>query len=443
MSNVAFRLLWCFVLVLPLDVLADLPVVGSIPRLVGLVASTVGILYILARGSVRPLPWFHVFAVLFVLWAGVSSFWSIDPETTRTRFLTYLQLVVLVWLIWEIAWSPERGRGLLQAYVLGACVAAVATIHNYVLGVGGAVSGFLMGLGGKGETVRFVGLNQDPNELGVILALGLPMAWYISLSHPQRRLRWMWALYLPLAFTGILLTASRGAFLAALVALTIIPWTQRHLRLYTKAALYALTVGSLALASSLVPETSLDRIRSTRADIEAGFFGGRIHIWRAGLEVAREHPLVGVGAGAFQAAVAAKLPREMASHQTFLEILVEQGIVGLFLFLTMVAAAIMPLRDLPPLQRRLWIVLLASLAVGSLSLHLGYRKYFWFVLGLLAPQVAQRPLLRSHPRGRAPQAGAGPGVSRAAERTAGSDHHPSHGAGDVGAARQMVRSPTG
>jgi O-antigen ligase len=390
MSNVAFYALWCFVLVLPLDVLADLPVVGSIPRLVGLVASTVGILHILARRSVRPLTWFHVFAVLFVLWAGVSSVWSIDPETTRARFITYLQLVVLVWLVWEIAWSPERGRRLLQAYVLGACVAAVATIHNYVLGEGGLVSGFLMDVGGKGETVRFIGLNQDPNELGLILALGLPMAWYLSLSHPQRRLRWMWALYLPLAFTGILLTASRGAVLAALVGLTIIPWTQRHLRLRTKAALYALAICSLALASSLVPETSLDRIRSTRADLEAGFFGGRIHIWRAGLEVAREHPLVGVGAGAFPAAVASKLPWGRSSHQTLLEILVEQGIVGLLLFLTMVAAAIKPLRHLPPLERRLWIVLLASLAVGSLSLHVGYRKYSWFVLGLLAPQVAQR-----------------------------------------------------
>ena len=108
LSKAAFTCLWCFILVVPWDALTDLPIVGSLPRLVGIVASAVGGLYILARGRVRPLSWFHVLAVLFVLWTGASTFWSIDPEATRTRFLTYLQLVVLVWLIWEIGWSPER-----------------------------------------------------------------------------------------------------------------------------------------------------------------------------------------------------------------------------------------------------------------------------------------------------------------------------------------------
>src|SRR6266566_9947600 len=70
MSNAAFWVLWCFVFVLPWDVLTKLPVVGSIPRLVGLAASAVGVVYILARRRVRPLSWFHMFAVLFVLWAG-------------------------------------------------------------------------------------------------------------------------------------------------------------------------------------------------------------------------------------------------------------------------------------------------------------------------------------------------------------------------------------
>jgi O-antigen ligase len=384
MSQAAFYALWGFVFVLPWDPLANLPVVGSIPRIVGLVASAAGMLHILARRRVRPLSWFHVFAVLFVLWAGVSTFWSIDPDATRLRFITYLQLLVLVWLLWEIAWSPERQRALLQAYVLGVCVAAVATIHNYL-------SGDPWLSQGTWETTRFVALEQDPNELGVILALGLPMAWYLGLAQAQRGATWVWRLYMPLGITGILLTASRGAFLSALVALVIVPWTLGRVRLRTKVVLYALAVGSLMLATSFVPEASLERIQSTRADIEAGYFGGRIHTWMAGLEVAREHPLAGVGAGGFGAAVAPTLHEAMASHQTYLEILVEQGIVGLLLFLALVAAVITPLRYLPPLERRLWIVLLASLAVGSMSLHLGHRKQSWFVMGLLAAQVALRP----------------------------------------------------
>src|SRR5438874_9072537 len=156
MGKAAYGALWCFVLVLPWDVFVNLPVVGSIPRIVGLVASAGGVLYVLARRSLTPVSWFHRFAALCVLWAGVSSFWSIDPEATRTRVITYLQLVVLVWLIWEIAWSSARQRALFQAYVVGASVAALVTIHNFLSGPLGAESGI----------ARFTALNQDANELG-------------------------------------------------------------------------------------------------------------------------------------------------------------------------------------------------------------------------------------------------------------------------------------
>jgi len=383
MSKAAFWSLWCFVLVLPWDALPPLPVVGSIPRLVGLAASAVGVLYIVVRRRVRPLSWFHLFAMLFVLWAGATSFWSVDPEATQTVFLTYLQLLVLVWLISEIAWSPDRQRALLRAYVLGASVAALVTIHNYLSGV--TIAGFHVGV----NAVRFTALNQDVNELGLTLALGLPMAWYVSLSQPYRRSAWLWRLYFLLGMTAILLTASRGSVLAGLVGLSIIPWTLGRLRLRSKAALYALAAGSLVLASNVVPQAALTRIASTGADIEAGYFGGRSTIWRAGVEVAREHPLVGVGTGAFEAAVEPTLHGPWAAHNVFLSILVEDGLVGLFLFVAMIMATLAPLPHLPREQRRFSIVLLLALTVGSMSLSWGNRKQFWFVLGVLAVQVAE------------------------------------------------------
>src|SRR5207247_4723877 len=49
MSNAAFWSLWCFVFVLPWDKFILMPVLGSIPRLVGLAASAVGVVPVLAR----------------------------------------------------------------------------------------------------------------------------------------------------------------------------------------------------------------------------------------------------------------------------------------------------------------------------------------------------------------------------------------------------------
>src|SRR5438128_1139747 len=196
MSEAAFVLLWCFVFVVPWEEVVPVPFLGSLPHLIGVAACIGGTLHVLARGSLRPLSWFHWFAIAFVLWAGVSSLWTIDPVATRARLMTYLQLVVLVWLIWEIAWSPERQRALLQAFVLGVSFAAVVTVHRYLSHV--AI---------VDEATRFTALSFNVNELGMTLVLGLPMAWYLSFSQPHHRFAWMWRLYIPLGVTAILLTA--------------------------------------------------------------------------------------------------------------------------------------------------------------------------------------------------------------------------------------------
>lgn len=382
MSRAAFWTLWCFVFVLPWDKFIVVPALGSIPRIVGLVASAVGVLHVLARRRVRSLSAFHVFAILFVLWAGVSTFWSIDPQATRVRFLTYLQLAVLAWLIWETAWSTERQRALLQAYVLGVSVAAGVTVQRYLAGVP---------MVGEFDTTRFSALSFNVNELGMTLALGLPMAWYLSLSQPRRQWAWVWRVYLPLGITAILLTASRGAFVATLVALLIIPWTLVHVRLRTRVAFCVLSAGTLLLATRFVPDTSLARIQTIRSDIEAGYFGGRGEIWAAGLQAAQERLFVGAGAGAYGAAVESSLNFAWGAHSVPLAILVENGLVGLLLLLAAVAAVMKHLSHLPSLERRFSIVLLLTLAVGSLTLEWEDRKQFWFVLGVLAAEVAYWP----------------------------------------------------
>ena len=72
-----------------------------------------------------------------------------------------------------------------------------------------------------------------------------------------------------------------------------------------------------------------------------------------------------------------------------MSILVEDGTVGFLLFVAMLGALVTRLRHLPSLQQRLSIVLLLTLAVGSMALSWDHRKQFWFVLGMLAVEVAQ------------------------------------------------------
>jgi hypothetical protein len=50
------------------------------------------------------------------------------------------------------------------------------------------------------------------------------------------------------------------------------------------------------------------------------------------------------------------------------------------------------------LQRRFSIIMVSALAIGSLSAAWDYHKQFWFVLGLVAAQVALRPTWRTASR---------------------------------------------
>jgi hypothetical protein len=64
--------------------------------------------------------------------------------------------------------------------------------------------------------------------------------------------------------------------------------------------------------------------------------------------------------------------------------LVENGIVGLLLYLGMFFAVFVKLLSLPRLERRFSLVLLATLGVAMLPLGWEDRKPVWFILGTLA-----------------------------------------------------------
>jgi O-antigen ligase len=384
MSKVAFVTLWVFVFVIPWEDAVRITGFGSIGRIAGAVALGATLARVMIAQRIRPLSWFLLFALIFLLWSALTLFWAVDAVDTQTRVLTYVQLTASVWVIWEVAPWRERQLKLLQAYVLGAYVLVATTLMNYFAGI--AITP---------NSVRFAGLGDNPNELGFAVALALPVAWYLALDRPGGLVAWLNRLFVPLGMTTILLTASRGALIPALVALLLIPWTLSRLRLRAKVAACVLGIVGLLLVQQLVPEQSWQRLATTSEAIETGTFGGRGTIWRAGLEVFTQHPLVGVGAGGFNVAVQPVLGYRMPPHQTFLSVLVGQGIVGLLLFGGMFGAAMTSLRVMGSLQRKFWLVMLLTLGIGLMPRTWDYRKPVWLFLGLLASHTAVVPITRS------------------------------------------------
>jgi O-antigen ligase len=377
MNKIAFLALWFLVFSTAWEELVEVAGFGRISRLIGLVAFATWLLSVFTERGFRRLAPAHLLIILFVSWSALSIFWSIDPESTFRLSSTYLQLALLVWLIWELATTERRQLLLLQGYVLGAYLSAGYTIVLY--------------LSSAAKLSRYAASGYNPNDLGFTLVLALPVAWYLSLALPNRSLAWLNRLYLPVGVAAIVLTASRGAAIPGFVALLLIPWTLIRVRVLTRAAVVGLLVASAFTITSLAPPATMARLGTIPAEVREGSFSSRAQIWRAGWEVFRDDPIIGVGGGTFAEAVRPVLGTARAPHQSFLPVLVGQGLIGFVLFLAIFVVAFWPIPGMSTLQRRFWTILSLTLLIGLLPRTWDYRKPTWLVLGVLIAAGARPP----------------------------------------------------
>jgi O-antigen ligase len=370
MESLAYGALWIFIFAVPWENMIVIPGFGTISKLLGMLALGCALFAALVSGRVRRFRLFHVSALVFVLWAGASVYRAVGQQWAFYRFATYLQLFVTLWMIWQLAPGVRRQRGLMLAYVLGASVASFATI--------------LVFRSGARDSSRFAAAGFDANDLGTILALALPMAWYLGMTYQRPLLRWVCRAYMPLGVLAIGLTASRGAMLVAIVALMIVPMTMTRLSPGKMMVAMLLLVASGAIATTYIPERSLERLSSATTEVEAGRFGGRGQIWKMGMLAFAQKPLLGWGAAGFTGAVSPFLGYRIVAHNTYLTVLVEQGILGFIPWAMMFIAVIREVRRLPYMERRFGLVLLATLGIAIFPLTWDDRKPVWFILALLA-----------------------------------------------------------
>jgi O-antigen ligase len=370
MTTIAYGALWIFIFSLPWENVISAGGVAIGSRLTGALALGIALITVAITGRFRRLHAFHVAALLFVIWAAVELTIFFGTGRPPNKFFTYVQLSLVLWMIWELARSWQRQLGLMIAYVFGSYVAAFDT--------------FLLYHREAGALRRFTAAGTDPNDLAMTLALALPMAWYLGMSHRRPLIRWICRGYLPIGVVAIGLTGSRGGLLTTIVALLIVPLTMGKLtpgRLVTAILILAASAG---LAIRYIPHTIVQRLGTTGSEVEDASFGHRMKLWRAGFHAFERRPFTGFGTGSFVGAITPEMgSNSNVAHNTYLSVLVEQGIVGLILYLMMFVAVYRSVRRLPKLERRFALTLLATLAVAILPLTWEDRKPVWFVLAAL------------------------------------------------------------
>jgi O-antigen ligase len=190
--------------------------------------------------------------------------------------------------------------------------------------------------------------------------------------------------YLPVAIVALGLSGSRGGMIATMIALLIVPLSMQNLtpgKLVTAIAMLGVSGG---LAIAYTPETLIERLGSTGTEVTSGGLSGRLKLWKAGLRAYEEHPVFGYGSGYFKTAITPILgTASQVAHNSYISILVEQGVVGWTLYMSMLLMVFLAVMAQPPPERRFGLVLLATLLTAMLPLTWEDRRPTWFVLSSL------------------------------------------------------------
>ena len=209
--------------------------------------------------------------------------------------------------------GPRRTAAAFAVIGLCAMVLALHSVQQASHGVGW--TGMTLGEDGR---IRYVGIFNDPNDLGLLFVMALPMVLCLA-SRAGFLGRWFWRLGALLLLAGVYLTKSRGTQLAVLLMGAIWLWRTRGL----------MTAGALSFAGlvglMLMPST---RMSDLDPDEESAF--GRVDAWYEGLDMFKTHPLLGVGFGNFTDY------NPLTAHNSFVLVLAETGFLGFMAWLAFV-----------------------------------------------------------------------------------------------------------
>jgi O-antigen ligase len=178
---------------------------------------------------------------------------------------------------------------------------------------------------------------------------------------------------------ALLLTGIRSGWTAFLVsALAMLALSRSWGALAGLAAVgIALAVLWFTFAPSLGLEEQLTK-RTSEQSLDTGEM--RVEYWLAAAQGFLERPVLGIGWGVFPYFVADYIGRRALTHNIFVRIGCELGVVGFALFLTWVVTTVLRVRHSP--DRRLIVILVLGVLVQGLFLDLFTGNYFWLFLGL-------------------------------------------------------------
>lgn len=389
---------------MPLENLTMLSPSFTLIKLIGGLTFLGCLTHLLIGKKVFKMNRFFILLMLYLVWCLLSVAWAMQPDQSWPRVISLGQMLLMLIVGYNLVDSRKELQLLLGSYLLGALFASVLGIYN------GYLHEFMVRI----DSGRLL----DPNFYARIIGLGVLFGAYFVISCKNAAIRWLSFSCCVIITFAVLLSGSRGTWLALLAALiagmaVMGPRIVRHLRLKRHLLISLLVIIlSVALFSPWIfnhlPQVIVQRAETlTQISDQTNRAAGRFDIWLVGLEIAGDNLVKGVGINNFPYAFTEYFPAAEGivrpvglnrdPHNIYLANLTELGIPGLILFV-LILGGLWRLGDRTETRADavLCKLLIVFLVFAGLTSTDHYRKFFW--LGMLIPCIlAQFGILKGMP----------------------------------------------
>jgi O-antigen ligase len=328
---------------------------------------------------------YTLFALLF--WCLASLLWASDRNLALHNFSRLLQLVSLVFVTYSAIRKPRDLLVLVWAFLIGALATSIYALTNGTLTAG-----------------RLTGGIFNPNGFAAKMMIALVLTIFLLVAARRTGLRLVLLVLLVPFSVAFVETQSRSGLIALAAAAAAMIVVGGPLRGRITAVILIAIAISLAYYVYAAPPQLRERVTSISGAGQASPL--REDTWQIAVRMIKAHPAHGVGLGNFRTlesnyiienlnVVQVRSLRhfELVVHNTYLEILAELGIVGLILFISVLAstfgrAAVTLERigrgdELTGLVARALTAAVAGLLTFDIFGSGEYEKQLWLLLGMI------------------------------------------------------------
>jgi len=293
----------------------------------------------------------------------VSTTYSLEKYISIRESIRFSIYILIYFSIKYLLNDKSSITILLKSYIFISIVLSIIGIFQFCTGIRFQTR-FTINYG-FGPITRETSTFENPNAFAAFLLMVFFPSLILFIKINKKIHKIMCGIFCILIFTNIVLTGSRNAEVSVLLGLIIL------FILYSWKFIYFIV--AFGISSLFIPEI---RYRIS-AVFDMSQNKSRFMLWGAGLEMIKEHPLLGVGNGnyvSYYDLYVQKYPQfkyhnytRFAPHNTYLKVCSELGIASLCIFIILLA--------------RIHIVVIKHVK----TLHDSYYKYFYrgFIISMI------------------------------------------------------------